>query len=95
MRELLGHRDRLNIIEGEGENCSQNGWLKNKKNKNKKKECSINLDKVAGRTDKLKKFWFFFLPLDFPRLLISLTCALAQSVPTSAHRRAKKINWKI
>lgn len=51
MRELLGHRDRLNIIEGEGENCSQNGWLKNKKNKNKKKRMQYKYGQ-GGRKDR-------------------------------------------
>lgn len=38
---------------------------------------------------------FFFSTLYSPCLFISLTCALLQSLPTSAHRGAKQINWKI
>lgn len=41
------------------------------------------------------KFWFLFFTLYSSCLFISLTCALLQSLPTSAHRGAKQINWKI
>lgn len=41
------------------------------------------------------KFWFSLFILYSPCLFISLTCALLQSLPTSAHRGAKQINWKI
>lgn len=73
----------------------------NRVNENRKKHTNkqTNRDKVAVRAVGIIyfKFEFLFFPLSLPTLhslclLISLTCDPLQSLPTSAHRRAKQIN---
>lgn len=57
MSELFGHRDRLKIIYLKREKvAAPSKWMVKKQTNRKTKKCGIDLDKVAGRTDKLKKF---------------------------------------